>query len=189
MIVPALAVSLTACGLLDDGDGGMGGTGGMEVGLEGVCKATLLEESGLMDRVGAEAWSLGTATAPAGQEVLLAGVSVNWRAYAFVDGEVVGKVATAPLEEGVHFTSDCADLLQTSDGDKTVLMDATFYEFDDLTGEPCTVFAGTTLHGAYSFMAYDQGRGQVSSEDLPDLCGYLTGFTADLVTDDLVTVP
>ena len=189
VVVPLVAL-VTACGWIDTDKGG--GDPGIETDFfSNACIGTLTQQVALQEPTGPEAWSNIEATGQPGQQVLVAAPSTQWYGYLFVDGEVTARVGTAPFELGVHFDSDCAGNPKEEEPltRKVVLQDANFYETEELSGEHCTIEAGTVLSGGYFAGPVGPGVRQVTSQAVEELCGIPTMFTPDLVTGELIRLP
>jgi len=131
---------------------------------------------------GPGAWILigsNKASLPAGAEILLGESFDKIEGFALLSSGSPSKVKSdfqTGLVKDTHFTSDCAV------GKKTVfvlLQRSTFHADEGLSGQACTLEAGTALT---SFFFASSGKvAEVKADEIKATCGFDKAFSGDIV--------
>jgi hypothetical protein len=151
------------------------------------CTGTLLKQSDIMSAQPPAGWSGNGQSVPAGTTVLI-GASFNmWNAFGFLSNGTVFEVS-APFATGLvkdtDFASDCATASKLSFvGTSILLLDATFYATQDLTGTPCPLKKGTVL----TSLSYITGSpASVGSDEIQSTCKLSTAYSNDIMYGSLI---
>ena len=195
-LILGCTVALAACSSSDGGGGSPQGV--IPTAFTTYCTGTLKTDQKLMQSNGAGAWmGNGSMHASAGTPFLVSPDFGQWQGYVLAADGSATKI-DLPFGKGLvkdtDFTSDCATDAALSDSfhQKTVILAASHvYASKDLSGDACTLDAGTAMTN-YSFMSGGLGGGSssdpalVGSDEIKAKCGYATGYTKDMVYATLV---
>lgn len=120
---------------------------------------------------------------PAGTEILLEYSFSRTSGYAIFSDGSASKVSNQSLDgliKDTDYTSDCPTSGKT---ERVLLMDSTFFANQELTGQPCTVKAGTILDSASATESsdgkYTSDVAKVKSAQIKEICGLDVAYSSD----------
>jgi hypothetical protein len=182
------SLSLTACSGSDT-DGGGHRVAGVPSAFSAYCTGTLKRPVGLQERDGPSVWmgSSSTGEAPTGSTFLVEASFDKWGGFVFgSDGAPLrldGEFKTG-LVKDQDFTSDCAVDPTAPKTANVLLAASTFHPNEDLSGEACTLPAGTELT---SFGFISKGSvAMVSAAEIQAQCSLAKSYSKDIVYGDLL---
>lgn len=182
------SLALAACSG-SDADGGGHTVAGVPAAFSAYCTGTLKHPVALQERDGPATWvgSNTTGEAPAGSIFVVEASFDKWGGFVFEsDGTPLrldGEFKTG-LVKDQDFTSDCAIDPSAPKTANVLLADATFYPNEDLSGEACTLPAGTELT-SFSFIATGAAA-TVSAAEIQAKCSLAKSYSKDIVYGDLL---
>lgn len=187
-LLATFALAVSACSGSDGGGGA--GTGGVDLSeFEGYCTGTLLADFDVQIAVGAGAWSGSSRdafNAPSGTVFLVSPAFGDWEGYiAYADGKAarIDSDFMTGLVKDQDFTSECATDVDAR-GVEVLMKDSTFYADEALSGESCTLPAGTVLE-QYSFFGGSDAA-TVSAAAIKAECGWDRAYSDDIATAELL---
>lgn len=187
-LLVTFALAVSACSGSEDGGGA--GTGGVDLSeFDGYCTGTLLADFDVQIAVGSGSWRGGSQdafNAPKGTAFLVSPAFGDWEGYiAYADGKAarIDSDFMTGLVKDQDFTSDCATDVDAR-GVEVLMKDSTFYADEALSGDSCTLPAGTVLEQFSFFGGSDVAN--VSAAAIKAECGWDTAYSDDVATAELL---
>ncbi len=187
-LLAALAFAASGCSGSDGGGGGGGGAEDLSE-FSAYCTGTLLVDYDVQIASGSGSWtgsSQDAFMAPAGTHFLVSPAFGSWEGYVtYSDGKAarIDSDFSTGLVKDKDFTSDCA-VDESVRGANVLLQDATFYEDETLSGEPCTLPATTVLE-QFGFSSFG-GPASVSASAIKETCGWDQAYSDDIAYAELI---
>jgi methyl coenzyme M reductase alpha subunit len=142
------------------------------------CTGALKVDQSLMTPVGGGVWMGGSLMASAGTQFLISEDFSKYGGYVIQDdgtpAEIDADFSTG-LVKDVDFTSTCATAGSVERF--ALLVQATFYANEQLTGTACTMDVATAFLTSHSYVSGDPA--EFSAPELTSKCGWSVGYTSD----------